>query len=108
MGIEDQRLYARYDLNRTLLSNLRLELARDGLEILHDCVPFLALKTRQLHLVDRAKEIHVEPGPHSFIDRRSAHWTSLRYDIIRVHFVPDVAPLQHAMNVRFANIGCHA
>src|SRR5215471_12042345 len=107
MGIENQRLYTRYDLNRTLLSNLRLDLSRDGLEILHDGVSFLAVEARQLHLIRGAKEIHVEPSLYSLIDRRCTCWMSLQHNVIRVHFVPDVVPLQHSMNIRFANIGCH-
>ena len=93
MGIEDQRINIRYDLNRTLLSNLRLDLPRDDLEIMHDGVPFLAVEARQLQLIRGAKEIHVEPGLYSLIDRRSSYWTSLRHDVIRVHLVPDVVPL---------------
>jgi len=105
--IEDHGLYTRYDLNRTALPNLRLDILRDGLEILHDCMPFLAVEARQLHRSRGGKEIHVEPGLYSLIDTRSTYGTSLRHEVIRVHFVPDAAPLQHGMNIGFANIGCH-
>jgi hypothetical protein len=71
MGIEDQRIYTGYDLNRTVLANLRLDLPRDSLEILHDCVPFLTVEARQLHPVHGAEEIHVEPGLYALIYRRS-------------------------------------
>ena len=57
LGIENQRIGVGNDLNCTLVSNLQLDLFREGLKIVHDAVPFLADVERQVPRLEGAVQI---------------------------------------------------
>ena len=93
MGIENERICVGYDLNGTVLSSLRLNLLRYRLEIVHHHTPSFAAVERQLLILQRAIEIHVEPSLYLCYYSRGTCRTLIQYDVVRASFVMDVVPL---------------